>query len=97
MRFHKTAPCAIAHGFLVAQLSAECPYILQFAAPSPSKLPFPMGDLDLDLTRRSVNPFESSTQTASQSAGLTLWQTDRPTDHPTDQACYSAASTCVVL
>ena len=37
------------------------PYILQWAASSPSKLPHPMGDLDPHLIHGSLGPPESST------------------------------------
>jgi len=74
-----------------AQLTAECPYTLQWDAPSPSKLPLRMGDLDPHLIRGSFGPPESSTRTASRSVqpflqGSLVWQTDRQTDRPTDHA-----------
>jgi len=53
---------------LVVQLMAKSRYTLQWATPSPSKLPLPMGDLDLHLitetTSRLVEPLlHSSLQT----------------------------------
>jgi len=50
-----------------AQLTAECPYTLQLATPSPSILPLPMGDLDPPSDTWFPAPPESSTQTASSS------------------------------
>ena len=49
------------------QMTTECPYTLQWAAPSPSKLPLRMGDLDLNLIHGSLGQPECSTQTASRS------------------------------
>ena len=50
-----------------AQMTAECPYTLQWDAPFPLKLAAFHGDLDLHLTRGSVGPPGSSFQTASRS------------------------------
>jgi len=66
-----------------AQMTAMCPYTLQWDAPFPSKLPFPTGDLDPHLMRGSLGPPESSTQTTSWSVqpllqGSLMWQADRP-------------------
>jgi len=54
---------------IFAQLTAECPYTLQWAMRSLSLpiLPFPAGDRDRRLTRDSLGSFESKTQTASRS------------------------------
>jgi len=48
-----------------AQLTAECRYTLQRAAPFPLKLILPMGDLDFHLARDSLGPSEPKTQMAS--------------------------------
>ena len=50
-----------------AQVTAGCPYTLQWVPLSPSKLPLPMGDLDPHLTHGSLGPPKSLTQTASRS------------------------------
>ena len=67
-----------------AQLTAERPYILEWATPSPSKLPLPIED-------GTIGPSESSTQTASRLVqpflqGSLVWQTDRMTNRQTDHA-----------
>ena len=86
-----------------AQLTAECPYTLQWDAPSPSKLPLSMGDLDPHLIHGSLGPAESSMQKASRSEQLFLqsslvWQTDWLTDHTTRSATIGrTASMYVVL
>jgi len=70
-----------------AQLTAERPYTLKWAVPSPQKtLALSHGDLDRHL-HGSLGPPEFSTQTASWSVqpflqGL-LWQTDIQSDHAT--------------
>jgi len=73
-----------------AQVTAECPYTLQWEAPFPSKLPLSVGDLHSHLIHGSLGPPKSSTQTASQSVppflqGSLVWQTatDRQTVHAT--------------
>ena len=68
---------------IFAQLTAGCSYTLEWVAPSPSKLPPPIGDLDPHLIHGCLITPESSCQMASQSVelflhGLLLWQTDRP-------------------
>jgi len=70
------------------QLTAECPYTLQWHTPPSSKLPLPIGGSGPHLTHGSLGPPESSTQMASRSVqpflqGSLVWQTDRPTDHTT--------------
>ena len=50
-----------------AQLRAKSSYILQWAAPSPSKLPRRKGDLNLHQIHGSLGPPESILQTASRS------------------------------
>jgi len=50
-----------------AQLTIECPYTLQWIAPSPLKTAHSPGDLDRHLIYGSFGLPESSTQTASQS------------------------------
>jgi len=54
---------------IFAQMTAGCPYTLQWDISFLKKLPLPMGDLDPNphLTHGSLGPPESSTQTASQS------------------------------
>ena len=68
------------------QMTAECPYALQWDAPPPSKLPFPMGDLDTHLYMVAwANPSSQPNGISIGSAvfaGLTN-VTDRPTDHAT--------------
>jgi len=49
-----------------AHLTAECLYTLQRAAPSPSKSPFRMGDLNPRLIHGFLGPLESTTKTASR-------------------------------
>jgi len=71
-----------------AQMTAECPYTLQWDAPLlPQNCPLPMGGSGPNLIHGSFGPPESSTQTASRSvkpflSGLTS-VTDRPTDNTT--------------
>ena len=55
-----------------AQMTVESPYTLQWAIPSSSKLPLPMGDLDRNLVHGSMGPPESSTQMASRLLQLFL-------------------------
>ena len=80
---HDSLPKGISVGSAVfAEMTANCPYTLQWDVPSPSKLPLPMGGCG------SLDPPESSTQTASRSVhqflqGSLVWQTDRQTDHET--------------
>ena len=65
----ESEPIGITIGSAVfAQVTGECPYTLQLAATSPSKLALPMGDLDHNLIHGYLGPPESSTQTASRSA-----------------------------
>ena len=49
-----------------AQLTAEHTYILQWATLFPSKLPLPMGDLDLYLVCNFLDPSKPATQMASR-------------------------------
>ena len=67
-----------------AQMTTECPYTLQWDAPSPApqKLALPMGHLDSRLIHGSPGPPESLTQMATRSVqpflqGSLVWQTDR--------------------
>jgi len=83
-----------------AQLTAECPYTLQWAAPFPSELPLRMGDLDSDthLIHGSLGLPESTTQTASRSVQELFGAHDRDrqtTDHITPSITISR--NCVVL
>jgi len=50
-----------------AQMTAECPYTVQWDAPFPLKIAHSHGDVDSHLIHGSLSPPESSTQTASQS------------------------------
>jgi len=43
-----------------AQMTAGCPYTLQWTALRPQNCPFPLGDLDCHLTHASSDPPESS-------------------------------------
>jgi len=75
-------------------MTAECPYTLQWDAPSPSKLPLLMGGSGPHLIHGSLGPTKSSTQTASWSVqpflqGSLVWQTDRQRDRPTEHATRS--------
>jgi len=72
-----------------AQLTAECPYTRQWAAPSPKIANF-HGDLHPQIIQDSLGLPESTTQTVFRSVQLSLqssrpWQTDRPTDIQTDR------------
>jgi len=72
-------------------MDIRIPYTF-WAAPSPSKLPLPMGDLDPHLIHGSLDPPSPETQRVSRSIqpmqGLQSWQTytDRKTDHATPSA-----------
>jgi len=71
--------------------------ILYNGRPFSPKLPLPMGDLDTHLTHGSLDPPDSSTQTASWSVqpflqGSLVWQTDQPTDRPTDNTTRSVTT-----
>ena len=62
------SPNSITVGSAIStQVTAECPYTLQWATPSCSKLPLPMGDLDPTLIHGSLGSLESSTQAAPRS------------------------------
>jgi len=79
-----------------AQMTARCPYTLQWTPFFPSKLPIPMEDLDPRLIRGSLGPPESSAQMESRSVqpfsqGSLVWQTDRPTDHATQSATIGSS------
>jgi len=50
---------------IFSQMTVEFPYTLQWDAPSPSKLPLPMGDLDSDLIHGSLGTPESNCCTLS--------------------------------
>ena len=64
-----------------AQMTADCPYTLQWNAPFPSKLPLSMGRSGPLSHTWYLGPREPSTQTASLSGSL-MWQVDRQTDRP---------------
>jgi len=79
-----------------AQMVAECPYTLQWEAPSPSKLPLSTGDLDANLDAWFLGPTwvlnsNSISIGSAVFAGLTS-VTDRPTDQPTDRPRYSVGN-----
>ena len=81
---HVHNPNSISIGSAVfAQMTAQCPYLLQWDAPSLSQnCPFPWGYVP-HLIHGSLGQPESSTQTASRSVqsflqGSLVWQTDRP-------------------
>jgi len=65
-------------------MTAECPYTLQWATPSPIRIaPLYGRDVDPHLTHGSLGSPKSSSQMASQSVqpfmhGSLVWQTDRP-------------------
>ena len=85
-----------------AQLTAECPYTVQWSAHSPSKLALPMWDLDLHLIHGSLGPPQSLTQMASRSVqpflqGSLLWHTDRRTNHATRSVIIGRIYVYVVL
>jgi len=76
-----------------AQLTAECPCTLQWAAPYPSKLPLLVGDLDHGF----LGPPKSSSQTASRSVrpflqSSLVWQTDQLTERQIDRPRYSVSN-----
>jgi len=69
-------------------LTTECPYTLQWAAPPPSKLPLPMGNLYPHLRHGSlVHPNPQSKRYLDRLSrfcyGSVLWQTDRQIDRQT--------------
>jgi len=73
-----------------AQMTAVCPYTLQWDAPFPKNLHLPKGDLDSHLIHGSMSPPDPQlkVQTASRSVQPLLqrslvWQMDRRTDHAT--------------
>jgi len=73
-----------------AQITAQCPYTLQWDAPFPSKLPLPKG-IWTHLIRGSLSWPEPSTQTGPRSVqpflqGSLVWQRDRQSDRPTDRS-----------
>jgi len=83
---------------VIAQLTAECPHALQWAAPPPlSKLLLPMCGSGPHLVHgmvswQSLGPQKSSTEMACQSVkpffhGSLTWQTDTPTDRPHYSVC----------
>jgi len=59
IRVHNPNGISIASA-IFSQLTAECPYTLQWATPPPWKLPLPVGDLDPHVIRGSLGPPESS-------------------------------------
>jgi len=75
------------------QLKAESPYTLQWAALSPPNCPFPW-ESGSRLIHDSLDPPESSTQTASQSAQpfYRVHDCNRQTDRQTDHATQSVNS-----
>jgi len=81
------------------------PYILRWAALSPSKLPIPMAESGHHLIHASLGPPKSTSQMASQSVqpflqGSVLWQTDRQTDCTTrfvTIACISIVLPCGLI
>jgi len=71
--------------FVYSQLTAECPYTLQWVAILALKIVPSLGDLD---PRVILGPPDYTSLTASRSVqpflqGLRSWQTDRQTDHAT--------------
>jgi len=81
-----------------AQLTAECPHALQWAAPPPpSKLLLAMCGSGPHLVHgmaswQSLGPQKSSTEMACQTVkpflhGSLTWQTDTPTDRPHYSVC----------
>jgi len=73
---------------IFAQVTAECPYTLQWDAPSPLKIVSshggsgPPSNTWLPGPTRVLNPNGISIGSAVLQGSL-LWQTDRPTDHTT--------------
>jgi len=67
-----------------AHLTAECPYTLQLAIPSPSKLPPPVVGSGYPSNTRFLGPSESSAQTAFRAVSrfCRAHYCDRPTDRP---------------
>jgi len=80
---------------IFAQFTAECPYTLQWVAPSPSKLPLPMGDVDPDLIRGCLGPSKSTSQTASRLVQLPMQLNrccGRPMYQQMDRSRYSVGN-----
>jgi len=76
----------------LAQLTAECPYTLQWAAHPRQNCSFPCRDLNPHLVNGSLGPPQSWTQTASRSVqpfpqDSLLWQTDIQSDRPHYLVC----------
>ena len=73
-----------------AQLTAQGPYSLQWAAPFPSKLPIRMGALHPYLIHGSLGSPQSTTQTTSRSVQPFCRAHDR--DRQTDRSRYSVCN-----
>jgi len=76
-----------------AQVTAECPYSLQWDAP------FPLNIAPFHLIHGSLFPPKSSTQTASRLVqpllqGSLMWQTGRQTDHVTPSVTTDRICVC---
>jgi len=89
MRAHNPNGTSIGSA-VFAQMTAECPYTLQWFACFRSKLPLHMLASGPHVIRGSLGPPESWTQMATWSfqqflRGSLVWQTDRATDRPTDR------------
>jgi len=74
-----------------AQLTADCPYTLQWAAPSTLKITPSHGGSGPHLTHGFLGPSESSTQTSSQSV-QPFWQ-GHYCEGPPDRRRYSVCNT----
>jgi len=70
-----------------AQVTVECSYTLQWAAPSPSKLLLRMGDLDAHLNHGSwAHPSPQPKRHLDRFSRFCMaHECDRPTDRPTDR------------
>ena len=87
MRAHNLNGTSICSA-VFAQMTAKCPYTLQWFAHFPLKIALLIGDLDSHVIHGSLGQLESSTPTAFRSLlpflqGSLVWETDRPTDHAT--------------
>jgi len=79
-----------------AQLTAECPYTLQWAALCPSKLPIPTGISGPHLTHDSLGSPNHTVSGSFQPSlqGSLVWQTDRWTDHATRSVTLGCTYVC---
>jgi len=75
-----------------AQLRAEGPYTLHWAAPFPSKLPLRMGNLDPHLIHGFSGPLKSIIQNGISIGSAVFAGLTTVTDRPTDRRRYSVCN-----